>query len=120
MDSEEIEQKLCAIKCWDSNVLFDLDMEYLSDNSTSITSLSTGTFHLREENVKNIIVGVLFTKRNPNSHSYKTSVNFYENELLGTEKDPSNRIGELINFITLPDDAIPYRKGDEIKAQELN
>lgn len=28
------------------------------------------------------------------------------------EKDPSNRIGELINFITLPDDAIPYREGD--------
>lgn len=109
LDLNDIDGKYSAVKCWDSNILFDLDMEYLSDNSTSITSLSTGLFRLRNQETENIIVGVLFTKRIQDSNSFKTSVNFYENELLGTEKDPSNRIGELINFLTLPDEAIPYR-----------
>ena len=112
------------IKCWNSNELFKLDLEYLSDIIT-IVSLSTGlfklcspthrtrmstdsvlahrTFQTYEDSLsesEKIVVAVLFIQQADGSADrFKTIINFYENIYLGTAKDPSigEGIGELIN-----------------------
>ena len=111
------------IKCWNSNELFKLDLEYLSDIIT-IVSLSTGLFKLGSPNrarmstdsvlahrtfqtyedslseSDKIVVAVLFIQQaDGSSDRFKTIINFYENIYLGTAKDPSigEGIGELIN-----------------------
>ena len=43
-DINEPDRRQNFIKCWDSNELFELDLEYLSDEYIAIVSLSTGLF----------------------------------------------------------------------------
>jgi len=92
-------------------------LEYLSDIYITIVSLSTGLFNLHTEN-DNIVVAVLFIQQKTDELSieekrnFLTKINFYENNYLGTVKDPSKHIGELINTITISDkypDIVPYR-----------
>ena len=82
------EKRLNSIKCWNSNELFELDLEYLSNSSITIVSLSTGVFNLRTEK-DNIIVAVLFIQQDEIEENFQTKINFYENNYLGTVKDPS-------------------------------
>ena len=55
---------------------------------------------LRHES--NIVVAVLFIQQKEGQKDqFKSKINFYENKYLGTGKDPSKQIGELINTITI-------------------
>lgn len=80
-------------------------------------------FNLHSE-IENIVVAVLFIQQlDGSSDSFKTKINFYENNYLGTVKDPSKHIGELINTITISDDytdIVPCRLVQKYVSDSMN